>query len=157
MSLNLHALAATVVRDSGTPDPDTMVATLVEQIDPSDYREALTFLARDLIRNVIRSQREALLMTDVAPAGNESLAAALSEWRNRVRRFALVLAEMHASDPALPADADNAARLQVVRSTSEALARSRADAIQAGCSVDDVDSAITAARLRVDLAGEQSI
>lgn len=30
MSLNLHALAATVVRDSGTPDPDTMVAALVD-------------------------------------------------------------------------------------------------------------------------------
>ena len=60
MSLNLHALAMTVVRESASPDPDTMVANLVAQIDPTDYAEAITYLARDLIRATIRHQREAL-------------------------------------------------------------------------------------------------
>ncbi len=58
--LNLHALAASVVRESQSPEPDDMVAAFVAQIDPADYQAALAVMARDLIRGVIRSQRESL-------------------------------------------------------------------------------------------------
>lgn len=81
MSLNLHALAAAVVRESATPDPDQMVAAFVAQIDPADYRDALIALARDLIRGAIHKQREALNGGSAARGGSRKVEAAREAWR----------------------------------------------------------------------------
>lgn len=78
--LNLHALAASVVAESPSPDPDAMVAAFVAQLDPADYREAITLLARDLIRGVIRHQREGL-NGGVARRGSRKVDAAREAWK----------------------------------------------------------------------------
>lgn len=80
MSLNLHALAAQVIRDAPDPDPDTMVAAFVSQIDPDDYRDAITALARDLIRSVIRHQRESL-NGGPGRSGSRKVANAREAWK----------------------------------------------------------------------------
>lgn len=80
MSLNLHAIAASVVQESGSPDPDTMVAAFVAQIDPADYPEALATLAKDLIRHVIRHNREAL-NGGAVQRGSRKMEAARDAWK----------------------------------------------------------------------------
>jgi hypothetical protein len=79
MSLNLHALANAVVRESASPDPDLMVMEFVSRIDPADHTEALRLLARDFIRQSIRNQREAL--NGGAPGGSRKVANAREAWK----------------------------------------------------------------------------
>lgn len=81
MSLNLHALASEVVRESGSPEPEVMAADLVARLDPADYREALTILARDLIRDSIRRQREALNGGASHYQGSRKVANAREAWK----------------------------------------------------------------------------
>lgn len=80
MSLNLHALAAKIIHGSPSPDPDTMVVAFVEAIAPDDYREAIAVLARDLIRLVIRHQRETL-NGGAARTGSRKVQNAREAWK----------------------------------------------------------------------------
>lgn len=80
MSLNLHALAADIVREATSPEPDVLAAELVSQLDPADYREALTYLARNLIRSVIHDQRTRL--NGGSPrSGSKKIANARAAWQ----------------------------------------------------------------------------
>lgn len=78
-NLNLHAIALQVVRESGSPDPDDMVAAFVAAIDTDDYAAAIQVLARDLLRSVIRHQREALSVS--GGRGSRKVEAAREAWK----------------------------------------------------------------------------
>lgn len=78
--MNLHALAVAVVRDSQTPDPDLMAKTLVSQIDPSDYVEALNYLAKDLVRRAVHDQRATANGAEPR-MGSRKVALAREAWR----------------------------------------------------------------------------
>jgi len=80
MSINMHSLAAAVVRESGSSDPDAMVDDLVSRIDPADYRDAIRYLGRDLIRRVIHGQRASLNGPRRA-TGSRKVDAAREAWK----------------------------------------------------------------------------
>lgn len=79
-TLNLHALAATIVRESPHSDPGILAKDLVRQIEPSDYAAALEQMARAYVRRVIADERHR--SNGGAPgSGSAKVTAAREAWR----------------------------------------------------------------------------
>lgn len=79
--LNLWALAAEVVSDSMSPDPGIIAEELVSRIGQEHYREALVYMARDLVTSVIHDRRREMNGGPPNANGSRKVAAARDAWK----------------------------------------------------------------------------
>lgn len=79
--LNLSALASSVLHDSLSPDPAVMADTFVAAIPAKHYREALTILAADYLRQTIRQQRNNRNGGEPNRTGSRKVANARDAWK----------------------------------------------------------------------------